>query len=292
MVFFLSAPSMVQADMASSDNPLGLEVSIQQIDGETGFEIGYGGEPIISKLTYDLDGTLIQFSAHGPLSFTEHLSYRLTYAASVTMEGNSTDLDWEDGFLTDSSVSESEVDASLWSAELMYELHRTEKCVVGLSVAYSSRNFDIETENTMTSLESGFDVDYFDEGPVSEYEIDFTSFDIGLYGRAAISDKLTVEGRLSWSPLLEAESQALWILRDYPFEQSADGTAFTAEIRAVLQLSQNWALLAGIKMADLTAEDGTESGIADGVEPYENESIVPEMSADYTIAELGVILTF
>ena len=79
--------------------------SLQQINGEAGFQIGQSGD-IISQLSYDVDATVVALTARTPLSPAIWL--RGEVATSLSGDGESEDLDWQNGALTDVSVSQTD----------------------------------------------------------------------------------------------------------------------------------------------------------------------------------------
>ncbi len=271
--------------------PLGAPVSfefsgsLQQVDGEAGFQIGQSGD-IISQLTYEVDATMVGLTARAPLSPAIWLRGEL--ATSLSGDGESEDLDWENGTLTDVSISQSDVDLSSYSILIAYSLAASESLSLGWVAGYAAFTYDFSTFDTHTTVSYGEDVDDFDEGNVSTYEVEFSGLEFGAFVDASLAEKLLLHAEILFTPSLSAESSALWILRDYPFEQEADGIGLRFSLTAEWELRENMDILFGLRWADFNTEDGTESGIADGVEPYSDEAIVPEITGEYSAVEVGL----
>ena len=80
------------------------------------------------------------------------------------------------------------------------------------------------------------------EGPVATYDSTFNTVRLGGLVSCDITKKINVEAEIAFIPYLSVETDALWILRDYPFQQEADGTGGIMKLKASYALFDHFSL--------------------------------------------------
>lgn len=280
-----------------------IEGSYLYTDGQAGFELGdFWGT--FSDLEYPLDGSMYEGRAEYRHYF--HLwdvlcgaGVRGQMAKSIDVSGTSTDTDYLFGSEIYYSESDNEADVSIWSADVfvlarplfMMESKFLQSVELGFFLGYGEHSYEFEDENLDYSYDYGLDRGYV-EGPVSRYDVDFTGIRVGGMASMMPVQKLTLSAEVVLIPGMDAEADALWIMRDYPFTHEADGSGAIVQATANYALFEHLDVFLRIRSVSLLAEDGTESGVLDGVEPYEDEEIVEEITNEYVGGEAGIALTF
>ncbi len=260
--------------------------SIWGSGGSTGFETGEEGEAVVSKLEFPMNGVLAEL--RGSYAFPiakQRISVRGRYARSLVAEGTSKDTDYyPDGNIWNYSESDSEADVQQWDFDLVY-LHTFKKRIsVGAFIGYGSEEADYSDSNLVNLRPDYYTVD----GDNATYDVTFTSPRVGLIVRWQIIQRLSVEGEVAGLPLVKAEADALWMLRNYPFHQEAEGFGVTGRLRAFYQFTGHFGMFAGFRGTYLDASsDGTMSGTLDGYS-YSDEPILREITSSYGGFEVGV----
>ena len=216
---------------------------------------------------------------------------RGSYAQSGDLSGTSTDTDYDFfGFKQHYSESDNEGEATIWSADLMLLVRPFAAVEAGLLAGYGEHSYAFEDSDLHYEYEYGTDVGFV-PGPVSTYDVDFTGPRVGVIGTVMPLARLSLSAEWIHIPALEAKADAVWMLRDYPFSQEAEGSGHMVKVTASYRLLENLDLFVGFRWVSLIAEDGTEDGILDG-EYYEGEDIVEEITSEYVAAEIGASLRF
>lgn len=272
--------------------PLGIEIDaeVHAISGEAGFEIGLEGQQIVSKLEYPLDGWMAEARASYAFPFLERrLSVRGRYARSLSVSGTSKDTDYyPDGGTWIYSECDNDATVREWDAEAAFLQPVGDTLLLGGFAGYGERAYDFEDTNLVMSRP----VHHTHAGPVATYDMKFTGIYLGAMGRWAIYRGLSIEGRMALIPFLKASGDALWILRDYPFSQTAEGLGASVSARLSYAFNRYFSVFLGARWTRLDADSkGRESGSVDG-ETYSDEPWVRNITASYFTADSGCRLNF
>lgn len=282
----------------SLNAPLGIDLraSIWASAGDAGFQIGYIW--VISELEYPMDGTLFELKASAPLTKQDAWGafVRGRYAGAISYDGTSKDSDFLDfpNIRSDYSESDSSADVSIWDVDVLLDFRpfreREEPFIRSLSLGffagYGAQSFDYSDKNLDAAYDYGM-TRFFLPGPVSTYKFDFSGIRVGA--RAAFRPlreiEIAVQG--TWMPTLEAEGDGNWLLRNYTFQQTADGTGVILDITARCRVWKQLSVFGGMRSVSLIADQhGKESGIEDGTS-YEGWPIIPQITAEYSGFEVG-----
>lgn len=283
---------------ASAPSPVEISVGHGWSGGEVGFLVGAEGV-VVSEVQYDLDGTVFEICADAALLTGPDWAVlaRGRYLSDIQVGGDNTDRDWDEvGRLSDSSVSDESAAVSVWSADLALQIRAApaesgwwagRPFAVGLHAGYGSHGYRFDVDDLWGIYDYGATpVRYV--GPVAKYDVTFTSARIGGNAGAYLSRNLYVGAEYTYMPNLEAESEAYWILRDYRFEQTARGVGEELRVTAQYRVHPNAFIFARYRSVVIDAdEDGLENG-AVGNYVYHAQPIVPEITADYKVTEVGI----
>jgi len=288
----------MSAGEGSLKGPLGidLQASVWASAGEAGFQIGYVW--VISELEYPMDGTLFEIKASAPITRQDAwgLFVRGRYAGALSYDGTSKDSDFLDfpNIRSDYSESDSSADVSIWDVDAFLDFRpfreKEEQFLrtlsLGFFAGYGGQSFDYSDKNLDASYDYGL-TRFTVPGPVSTYKFDFTGIRVGA--RAAFRPmneiEIAVEG--TWIPNLEAEGDGQWLLRNYTFQQSADGMGVILDIKARCRVWEQLSVFGGVRVVSLIADKrGKETGNEDGM-AYEGWPIVPQITAEYSGFEVG-----
>jgi hypothetical protein len=162
---------------------------------------------------------------------------------------------------------------------------------LGLVVGYGSQEFDYRDSNLVAVYDYGQTL-LTVSGFVSSYRMEFTGVRAGAFLSCRFLRVCELSAEFILIPSLEAESEAYWGLRDYPFWQEADGTGTILGARLAVDIAPRLAVFTAVRDVSLVCDsNGVEGGILNG-ETYADEPIVREITADYTGLECGVRLLF
>lgn len=274
-----------------------IRASVACMWGDTGFE--ESGDSWRSKLVWPADAWMGGIEACGAYGFIFRerecaVGFRARFARDLTMEGTSTDRDWDGyGNPVASSWSDSEGELTMWSirGELVTGFPEAAFPVpdrLGVFMGYGEERFSYEDSN----LRADYDVPVSPSQVNATYELDFSGARLGLFGSSEITETLSCSAELEWIPFLSAESDALWVLRNYPFQQSANGSGIVVGAELAYRLTSLISAHLGIKWTSLIAdENGEENGVLDGA-AYEGAEIVDELTSEFASVELALSASF
>lgn len=274
-----------------------LEASLWYSYGTAGFKIRdwFG---VISELEYPMEGPL--WEVRGELVLHQrplwNLSVRGRGATQISYEGTSKDSDFDlFGFREKYSESDSKADVLIWDADVVArcrifprERHRLFNTAwVGLSLGYGEQTFDYEDENLDAEYDYGANVFQVD-GLIAEYRFEYSGVRVGFNALTRPTEKITLLAEAVVIPNLKADNEAYWILRDYPFDQQADGVGLSLDAKIRYQFSTQAHAFMGVRAVSLVADkNGKESGVLNGL-AYRDEEIVDDVNAEYVAVELGL----
>ncbi len=265
---------------------------------------------VFSDVGYPLDGTMAEirvgYQYATPVIYpgmASGLGVKVGYAESLEMSGTSTDTDYDlRGFAVHYSESDNETDARIWNVDGVISLSPlpvagsavpAERSAVQINLlfGYGEHRYNHDTQNLRYSYDYGADEGSL-EGPVSSYDVTFQSLRMGAELVMQMDASFFVSGSFVFLPYVRAESDALWLLRDYPFQQEAEGYGAAIDIKAGIALADAVWLYGGMRYVSLVADtNGKESGVSNG-QTYYDAPIVGEITAEYAGFEGGLIISF
>ena len=231
---------------------------------------------------------------------TWSLRLQARYAGDIRISGTTTDTDWNRaGAKSDCSESDSDADVEIWDADIVglvrpFAAMRSRflrTLSVGMVAGFGSQSFDFSE----TDLDAVYDFGtrrFTVPGPVAIYKVQFQGARVGLFSGIQPVRALSITAEVIWTPVVQAESEAVWILRNYPFWQEATGTGVSLDLKVNFVPVRQLRLFVGGRFVNIYTWDGTETGIVDGEDYYEDEPIVPEIRAQYLGAEAGLAIAF
>lgn len=280
-------PPATETATAKVTRPAGLELSAGVIgtSGEVGFEIGYPGEPIISKLVYPMDAALFQIAAEytlpKPAAVKQDLILRARFAHSVRLEGTSTDTDY--GIYENYSESDSSGTVLLWDAELVFLHPLNPTCRLGAFMGIGSQTFEYEDSNLVNYYPEIYSV----SGPNATYDVVFNGLRFGVLGDAKLGKAFILSAELALTPFLQADADGHWLLRDLTFQQEAEGLGWSGKVTAEYRVNARLSVYGSAGFTSLITEDGLESGSEAG-DSFYNEPAVHEITSEYGSLEIGL----
>lgn len=241
---------------------LRLSAGVGMLSGESTFDIGGkfvgadGSTAIIhfplSRLEYPLD--VVIGSVKGACDIGE----RWTISASVSKNlasdaGKAKDSDWGIFFGPNSldiySESDADLDALMFNAGIRYILAQGDRWSLSGALGYLHQQYDYEKSNLLQeypSLRRYIAPDYV-EGKVAEYEVVYSVPYVQAIGRLRLSQSVTMEAGLGYSPFARARDEGHWILREKTFSGRSDGDALFVSFKARLDLGEHWFMLASLE---------------------------------------------
>jgi hypothetical protein len=269
--------------------------------GEAGFE---GDDEGWSwKLEYPLNGWMTEICAESRFPFVigRHrfgTSLKGRYAHSMQISGTSIDTDCDSlGTMSVYSEADCEGDIIMWDIDATFFVRIPQQRIpvtleVGALAGYRVQRFDFTRKNLHVTLSDGRPTNRHYQGVSSYYNMDLRSGRVGLFGDMRTREKLRYYLEVTYVPYLEASADALWVLRDYPFWQEAEGKGYTLTLRTSYTMWGRLSVLMGFRLVSLVADQGAvEGGVLDGI-PYENEPFVSEITSKYFGIEVGAVLRF
>lgn len=264
---------------------LDLSAGVLGTSGEVGFEIGYPGEEIISKLVYPMDATLFQVAAEYTFpknpEVKQDLRLRARFAHSLQLEGTSSDTDY--GIYENYSESDSSGTVLLWDVDLLLLHPVNPNFRLGAFAGIGSQNFKYEDSNLVNYSPESFSV----SGPNATYDVVFDGLRFGVLGEADVGKAFTLSAELSLTPFLRADADGNWILRDFTFQQEAEGMGWSGKVTAEYRIHRRLSVYGAAGFTSLVTEDGTEDGSESG-DSFYNEPAVREITGTYASFELGL----
>lgn len=263
---------------------LSLDASTWLSFGKAGFK---GSDmPYSWQLEYPMDGWMGEVRLAYAFPFlSRRLSVRGRYAHSISINGASTDTDWTGSQRRVYSEADSEATVQMWDVDIRFMQPVSESLRIGGFLGYVSQEFDYDD----TNLKMTFPYYHAISGPVSTYDLKFKGARIGGAVMWNIARRLSLNGEASVIPLLSADADAMWKLRDYPFQQKSDGVGFEAKAQLDYDLMDNFSVFTAVRYGSMIADrNGKEGGVADGEYPYSDEPLVDEMTSRYFGVEVGI----
>jgi hypothetical protein len=273
-----------------------VEPSVWYSLGEAGFE--GDNEGWRWELVYPLDGWMAEIRAESRFPFAigrrVGTSLRARYARSIRVNGTSTDTDW-DSLGTMSVYGECDCDADIimWDIDVVLFVHVLQQRIpvaleLGVLMGYGGQRFEFTDTDLHVTLSDGRRTDRHYGGVSSYYNMELRTGRVGLFADMRTRERLMCYLEAAYVPYLEASADALWVLRDYPFWQKAEGTGYTLSLSASYTVWGRLSLFSSLRRASLVADRGAvEDGVLDGVR-YEDEPYVSEITG----IEAGVVLRF
>jgi hypothetical protein len=264
---------------------LDLSAGVMGTSGDVGFEIGYPDEPILSKLVYPMDAALFQVSAEYTFpknpEVKQDLRLRARFAHSLQLEGTSSDTDYGD--FENYSESDSSGTVLLWDADLILLHPLSPDFRLGAFAGIGSQSFRYEDSNLVNYSPESFSV----SGPNATYDVVFDGLRFGVLGEANLGRAFLLSAELSLTPFLRADADGYWILRDFTFQQEADGMGWSGRVMAEYRVNPRLSVFGAAGFTSLVTADGTESG-AEAGDSFANEPAVREITGEYASFELGL----
>lgn len=300
---------LLSPDMAASDTvhkmlsklELAVEPSVWYSLGEAGFE--GDDEGWRWKLVYPLDGWMAEIRADSRFPFAVgHRSFgtsvKARYARSIRVNGTSADTDWDSlGIKCDDSEADCEADIIMWDIDATFFFRIPQQRIpatleVGVLVGYGVQRFEFTDTNLHVTLSEGRRTDRHYRGVSTYYDMDLHVGRVGLFADMRTPENLRYYIEATYVPYLEATADALWVFRNYPFWQEAEGEGYTLSFSASYTVWGRLSLFTNLRQVSLVADRGAvEGGVLDGV-PYENEPYVSEITSKYFGIEVGAVLRF
>jgi hypothetical protein len=220
----------------------------------------------------------------------------------LTYDGTSKDSDFVDfpGVRSDYSESDSEADVAIWDFDALVSLRpfageegALGSVEIGLFAGYGSQAFDYTDNGLKYEYGYGTVVGSLPKSvEVSTYELEFTGIRAGVCASVNPLPELRISAEAVLIPDLTARGDGNWNLRDYLFQQEADGSGLIVNLKGSWRVMENLDVFAAYRSVALIADkDGIESGVQSGI-PYYNWPIVPEITGEYTGVECGVCVLF
>jgi len=259
---------------------------------------------LLSELEYPMDGVLAEVRGSVPVFSRDSLAFKVRgrYASQLSYDGTTKDSDFVDfpGIRSDYSESDSEADVAIWDLDALVSLtpFAGEEGVLGsvelgLFAGYGSQTFDY-TDNGLRYRYSYNTIvgSLPNSVEVSTYELEFTGPRAGVCASVNPLPGLRVSAEVVLIPDLTAKGDGDWKLRDYTFQQEADGDGLIISLKGSWRVMENLDVFAAYRSVEMIADkNGVESGVQEGV-PYHNWPIVPEITGEYTGVEFGVCVLF
>lgn len=263
-----------------------VEASTWAAFGDAGFKIWEDEQYTISQLEYPVDGVMyeIRLGYAFPM-LKRRLGVRTRVAGSTSVEGTTKDTDWEtDGSLYNESEADAEATVGIMDLDLIFRQPIGERLVLGAFLGYGVHSLEYECSDLQNTYPSRFSR----AGKVSTYDMTFTGMRLGALARGDLPRRFGLDAELVYLPALDAEGDANWILRHYPFDQEAKGTGLEGRLLVTYALAPEVKLFGGFRYVSLIAdEDGKESGTINGIVPYSDEPWVEEITCEYFGLEFG-----
>jgi hypothetical protein len=268
-----------------------LEAALWAVAGEVGFKEGLEREPIVSKLQFPLTGLMAELRGLYAFPFLDQrLSVRGRFARSLVVEGDTKDTDYDRrGRTAIYSVCDGDGTVTLGDADLLFLQPVGARVAVGGFAGYGWQRFDYENRNLRQKEPARYDRG----GLVSTYEVTFQGPRFGGLGRWEILRGFFLTGEATIWPYVAARADADWVLRDYTFDQEADGWGAGAKVRTTYAFTDTLAVFGGMHITALVADrNGQESGQEGGKPAYHDQPWVREITSQYAGFDLGAMLTF
>lgn len=270
--------------------------------GDAGFVVsghvpdwGYWGR-WRSKLEYELDADDNVFTvAYALPTPNVPLGFRAQYGTGDA-EGVSFDTDWvhpSDTALWLKTESDSDADIEWYSVDVGWWLPfggPDPDFGVELFAGYFKNKVHF-AENNIRVLEDPFSLTSGDfEGLVSTWDFELKAARLGARTEVPLLSWLSLNAEVAVL-IGRAEGEGNWMLREYTFQQKADGTGVDAILALVFCPTENLAIQAGGRYYAFDGNDGTESGNEAGDE-YHDVGIVEEITIDQLGWFVGVSYSF
>ena len=254
-----------------------ITVGIGRMSGDTTYQIG--GRYVtpsgsgtyhfpISKLEFPLDVWLI--SAEESKEFAKNVTVSVSARKNYTRDaGKMEDFDW----LTPSNPSQLDVysqsdaylDVLQLGIHISYEFFEAMHWSFSAGVGYRYQNLDYECRLIKQWSPSGLSgYDYTGTGSVDlTYEVTYHIPYIEIGTHYAVSNKLSLNANLGYSPIVHADDLDVHVLRAKVSEGDRDGDAILFSLNGRYTLSPKWFLALKIDYTYITA-DGRQKQYTDG----------------------------
>jgi outer membrane protease len=290
----VSGPAKAPAISANTAS-YSLSIGPELMSGDTTYQIGYpavdpsgvvyNGYFPLSELAWPLDFWLVRLD--GRATINDQWRINATIKKDVSTPGdNMEDSDW----LTDTNpsrldvYSESEIssfDAFIFDTDIEWSFFRSNGLSVYAGVGYLYQNLDYEAKVLHQYSPSGLPgFDYYGDGRVAiTYEMTYSIPYLKIGGDLRVNPKLSFEGSLAYSPIVEAEDTDHHLLREYGGKISngdMDGDAFMLDITGRYSFTPSIYMEAGFQFMKIEVDgDQTQEygwGIPLGTIDEESES--------------------
>ena len=254
-------------------------------------------------MKYPLDGWMAEIQAESSFPFAVgrrrfSISVRARHARSIRVDGTSNDTDWDSlGVTSDYSESDCRADIIMWDVDAAFSIRVFQQRMplaldIGVVAGYGTQRFKFTDRNLHTMIWDHQETDQRDTGVVSYYTTTSHTGRVGLFLDVHTHRRLRCRVEAAYVPYLRAKADALWVLRNYPFWQKADGRGYTLKLRADYTVWRRLSLFTGLRRVSLVADrHAVEGGVLDGT-PYEDEPYVSEITSRYSGVEVGGTLRF
>jgi opacity protein-like surface antigen len=264
--------------------------------GDAGF-VASGADPELgvgpfgrwrSKLEFDLDAQYADFTARYVLpSSRVPLGITVRYAAG-NADGKCIDSDWEnplDPALWFRTQSDCNADTDIWSADISWWLSlggAHPEVGIELFAGYFEQRAHFDVRNILV-LDDPYDTASWDTytGDVATWELNVEAARLGARTTVPLGKGFAVNAELAVL-IGRATGEGNWKLREYFFQQKADGTGVDALLGLQYAPTKNIAIQAGGRYYKFEGEDGTESGQQPDFD-FVNKGYIDEI----TVSQLG-----